>query len=40
MLPFTREDGPAVQLCGDSEVVGKWINGKNSLRQKYQEKLG
>ena len=36
---FTREDGPTVQLCGHSEVVGKCINGKNSLRQKYQEKL-
>ena len=35
---YTREDGPTVQLCGDSEVVGKWINGKNSLGQKYQEK--
>ena len=23
-----REDAPTVQLCGDSEVVGKWINRK------------
>ena len=37
---YTREDGPKVQLCGDSDVVGKWINGKNSLGQKYQVKLG
>ena len=22
---YTREDGPAVHLCGDSEVVGKWM---------------
>ena len=28
---YTREDGPTAQLCGDSEVVCKWINGKNSL---------
>ena len=35
---YTREDGTTVQLCGDSEVVGKWINGKNSLGQTYQEK--
>ena len=34
---YTREDGPTVQLCGDSEVVGKWMNGKNSLGRKYQE---
>ena len=24
-----------MQLCGDSKVVGKWINGKYSLGQKY-----
>ena len=35
---YTREAGPTVQLCGDSEVVSKWINGKNSGGQKYQEK--
>ena len=35
----TREDGLTVQLCGDCEVVGKWINGKNSLGKKDQEKL-
>ena len=29
-----RGDGPTVQLCGDNEAVGKWINGKNSLEQK------
>ena len=32
----TREEDPAVQLCGDNEVVGKWINGKNSLGHWYQ----
>ena len=36
---YTREDGFTVQLCGDSEVVGKWINGKNFLGQTYQENL-
>ena len=30
---YTREDGPTVQLCGGSDVVGKCINGKNSLGQ-------
>ena len=40
MLPYTHAKmDPAVQLCGDSEVAGKWINGKNSLGQRYQEKL-
>ena len=37
---YTREDDPTVQLCGDSEVVGKRRNGKNSLGQKNREKLG
>ena len=32
---YMREDGLTVQLCGDSELVDKWINGKNSSGQKY-----
>ena len=36
----TREEGPTVQLCGDSEVVGKWINGRYSLGQTYQGTIG
>ena len=35
----TRDEGLTVQLCGDSEVVGKWINGKPSLGQKYHGKF-
>ena len=30
----TRVDGPTVQMCGDSNVVCKWINGRYSLGQK------
>ena len=29
-----------MQLCGDSEVVGKWINRKYFLGQMYQAKVG
>ena len=36
----TREEGPTVQLCGDSEVAGKWIHGDYSLRQKYCGRIG
>ena len=36
----TREEGPTVQLCGDSEVAGKWINGQYSLGQKCRGKMG
>ena len=31
----TREEGPTVQLFGDSEVAGKWIHGNYSWRQNY-----
>ena len=38
---YTREDGPIVQLCGDSEVVGKWINGRTvwdrSIRKNWAD---
>ena len=34
----TRAGGPTVQLCGDSTC--KWINGDNSLEQKYRGKVG
>ena len=27
-------DGPTVQMCGDKEVAGKWINGQYALGQK------
>ena len=26
----TREEGPTVQPCGDSEVAGRWIKGRCS----------
>ena len=35
-----REEGPTVQLCGDSEVAGKWINGQYALGQKYRGRFG
>ena len=35
-----REEGPTVQLCGDSEVAGKWINGQYSLGLMYKGKKG
>ena len=33
-----RDKGPTVQLCGDSNVACKWINGEFSLGAKYREK--
>ena len=36
---YTREEGPTVQRCGDSEVVGKWINGWYSLGKKHQGQM-
>ena len=35
-----REDGPAVQVCGDSDVTCQWINGQYSLGQKYRRIIG
>ena len=32
--------GTTVQLCGDSEVVEKWINGIHSVGDKYQRDIG
>ena len=36
----TREDGPAVQLGGDSDVTCIWINGPYSLAQKCRGRSG
>ena len=36
----TRVDGLSVQLCGNSSVACKWINGECSLRQKYRGRIG
>ena len=36
----TRVDGTTVQLCGDSNVACKWINGEYSLGQKYRRRIG
>ena len=30
----TREDGPTIHQCGDSNVTCKWINGQYSLVQR------
>ena len=35
-----REDGPRVQLCGDSEFAEKWVNGQYVLGQKYRGRIG
>ena len=35
----TREEGPTVQLCGESEVAWKWINGQYSMEQRDKGKL-
>ena len=36
----TREDGPAVQLCGDSNVASKWINGEFAHGTRYKDTIG
>ena len=36
----TREEGPTVQLCGDSEVASKWMHGQDSLGQKDRGRIG
>ena len=36
----TREGGPTVQLCGDSNVACKWINGEFAQGTKYKEIIG
>ena len=35
-----REEGPPVQLCEDSNVAEKWINGHHAMGQKYRGKIG
>ena len=35
----TREEGPTVQPCGDSELAGTWINGQCSMRLKCRGKM-
>ena len=36
----TREGGPTVQLCGDSNVACKWINGEYVQGTKYTDTIG
>ena len=36
----TRENGPTVQLCGDSNVACKWINGEFAQGTKYKDSIG
>ena len=36
----TREGGPTVQLCGDSNVACKWINEQVAQGTKYKEIIG
>ena len=36
----TREGGPTVQLCGDSNVACKWINGEIARGTKYKGTIG
>ena len=35
----TREGGPTVQLCGDSNVAFKWINGEFAQGTKYKQTI-
>ena len=35
----TREEGPTAQLCGDSEVVSKWISGQYSLDRGTEDEM-
>ena len=35
-----RREGPTVQLCGDSNVACKWINGEFAQGTKYKEMIG
>ena len=36
----TPEGGPAVQLCGDSNVACKWINGDFARGPKNKDAIG
>ena len=36
----TREGGPTVQLCGDSDVPCKWTNGEFAQGTKYKDTIG
>ena len=36
----TREGGPAVQLCRDSNVACKWNNGEFAQRSKHKDTIG
>ena len=36
----TRDEGLIVQLCGDSNVACKWINGEVAPGTKYKETIG
>ena len=35
-----RTEGTTVQMCGDSNVAEKWINGYYALGEKYKNKIG
>ena len=35
-----REDATTVQLCGETEIAGKRINGQHGLSQKYRGRIG
>ena len=36
----TRGGGPTVQLCGESNVACKWINGEFAQGTKYKDTIG
>ena len=36
----TRDEGPTVQLCGDSNVTCKWNNGEFVQGTKYEDTIG
>ena len=35
-----RTEGTTVQLCGDSKVAEKWINGHDAMGQQFQGNIG
>ena len=35
-----REEGPTVQLCGDSKVAESWLNGHYALGHKHRGRVG
>ena len=39
-IDFTRPEGTTVLMCGDSNVVEKWISGHYAVVDKFKERIG